>query len=198
MRILKRLGLVFLAVCAFSALAVSSASASPKFLSTVAGALLLASAGNFQKFHTKPGFVECEKLKLLPPGDTAPALESLLILVVVDYQKCTAFGTPALVTPVRYIIDANGLVTLEADIQITGATACHITVPAAKNQSLTTVNFDNNTANNGILLLATVKHITSSGTGGPGGICEYKEESEGEYFGTVHVTLHGGTIKWDP
>jgi len=196
MRIVKRLGLALVAVCAFSALAVSSASAHARFLFHPPGALLLASAGGTQTFHTVLGNIECTRLKLLPPGDVAPALESLSVLAIVDYEKCTAFGIAAVVHPVHYIIFANGLVRLASNAVILASTGCIVTVPAAKNQSLWTLKFHNNPANGGILILGNVEGITSSGVGGPAKLCEYSEEHEGKYTGTFHVTLEGGVIIW--
>lgn len=198
MRIAKRLGLVLVMVCAFSAMAVSSASASPTFLSHPLG-LLLASAGGAQKFKTQLGTIECSALKLLPP-DTTVALQALSILVVVDYEKCELplLSLGLVVHPVRYNIDANGLVTLENNVLILGTGNCVITVPAASNQSLQTVKFTNNAGNKGILLEAKVTKITSSGTGGPLNACVYATESVGTYEGEIHVKLDSGTIRWDP
>jgi hypothetical protein len=201
MRIVKRLGLVLVAVCAFSALAVSSASAAPTFLAHPPGGLLLASvtAGSKQVLKTAGGNIECTTLKLLPPGDTAPAtLQALRILVVIDYEKCTAFGLAAVVHPVHYLIDANGLVTLVNTVLVT-APSCTVTVPAEKNQSLNSVLFHNNPANRGILLLAHVSGVTSVGVGAA---CTYAEESNGIATGTIHITYDSsspiGVIRWDP
>jgi len=198
MRVAKQLGLVLLAVCAVSALAVSSASASPVFLSHPLG-LLLASAGNNQVFTAGGLTVECTALKLLPPGDTTRALTALAILVVVDYEKCTGpLALKLVVHPVRYLIDANGLVTLENTVLLLGPEECVITLPAASNQSLQTVKFENTPANKGVLLLSEVEGITASGQGGPGGFgCSFTEEHKAKYKGTIHVTVDGGLLKWD-
>jgi len=200
MRIVKRLGLVLVAAFAFSAMAVSCASAAPKFLAHPPKALILAFADNTQVFKTKPGNVECTALKLLSPGDVAPALEASSILVIVKYENCTAFGISATVHPVHFEIFANGLARIARDVKILAATGCEVTVPSASNQSLWTVKFDN-TSNNGILLLANVTKITSSGVGGLFGLCAYGSENEGTYVGTTHVKLDGpanGVIRWDP
>lgn len=197
MRIVKRLGLVLVAVCAMCAMAVSSAAASPTFLAHPPGKLLLASTGGTkQVLKTKVGNVECTAVKLLPPGDIAPTLVALNILVVVDYGNCKAFGIAATVHPVRYLIDANGLVKIENDVLVL-ALQCKVKVPAAKNQGLNSVSFHNNPANGGILLLANVTKVTSVGEG-PGEFCTYAEESEGTATGTIHITMHGGIIRWDP
>jgi hypothetical protein len=199
MRIVRRLGLVLVAACAFSAMAMSSASASPTFLAHPPGGLLLAKAGGKQVLKTKAGNVECTALKLLPPGDTAPAtLVSLSILAVVDYEKCTAFGLAAIVHPVRYLIDANGVVALENTVLVL-ALECTVTVPAAQNQSLRTVLFVNNPTTRGVLLISDVTGITSEGTGAA---CTYEKESNGTESGTIHVTYDSsspnGVIRWDP
>jgi hypothetical protein len=194
MRIVRRLGLVLIAACAFSAMAVSSASAAPLFLAHPPGGLLTAVASNTQILKTVAGNIECTSVKLLPPGDTAPAtLRSLSVLAVIDYEKCKAFGLAAVVHPVRYLIDANGLVTLENTVLVL-ALSCTVTIPAAKNQSLNTVKFVN-TANGGILLVAKVNGVTSSGTGSA---CTYAEEHEGVAEGNIIVTASAGVIRWDP
>lgn len=194
MRSVKRLSFVIVALCAFSALAVSSASAHPTFLAHPL-TLLLATADNTQSFFTPGGAltVECSKVKLSPP-DTTLALQFLSILVTANYENCeiVVLGITT-VHPVRYIIFANGLVRLDSDVKIL-APLCTITIPAAKNQSLKTVKFDNQ-PDGSVLLLANVKGITSSGAGAG---CPYGEESNGEYKGNVRVTAHGGVIRWDP
>jgi hypothetical protein len=201
MHIVKRLGVALLAVLALSAIAVSSASAAPQFLSHPVG-LLLASAGSNQVFVAAGLTVTCTALKLLPPGDTTTTLVALSLLVVVDYEKCTGtLGIGIRVHPVRYLIDANGTVTVESDILLLGPSECVITIPAASNQSLRTVKFEN-TINSGILLLAKVKNITASGVGGPLSACEISTTTA-TYEGTIHVGLDptsgtSGTIRWDP
>jgi hypothetical protein len=200
MRIVKRLGMVLVAACAFSALAVSSASAIPLFLAHTSKTLLLASAGSsIQKFVTQAGVVECTALKLVAPGDTTPALKSSTLLAIVKYEKCTAFGISATVDPVHFLFFANGLVRLLANATILAASGCVVTVPAASNQSLWTVKYENTQANGGILLLAAVRNITSSGVGGPGEprLCEYATESAGTYNGNTHIVADGGIILWE-
>jgi hypothetical protein len=203
MRIARLLGPAFAAACAISALAVPGASASPLFLSHPLG-LLLASGGGGQRFTIGGGTFECTSLKLLPPGDTTIALRALSLLLVVDYEKCVFFGGLSLTThPVRYRIDANGLASLENDLVMLGSEGCKITWPAAKNQSLTTVKFDNNTVKNILLLLLGITKITSRGEGGPIGLCEFAEESNTIYEGTIHLKLDGtasipNTLRWDP
>ena len=196
MRIAKRLGLVLLTVCAFSALAVSSASAAPKFLSHPAGALLSATAGNVQVFKTKAGSVECSALKLLPP-DTTPALEATHLLVVVDYEKCKVFGIlNATIHPARYLFAASGLVLLENTVLILAEQGCIITVLG--NQDLWTVKYTNNATNGSVLITSAVTGIKSFGVGGPESLCAYSEESVGTYTGSTVTKIAGGVIRWDP
>jgi len=198
MRILKRLGLLLIAVCAFSAFAVSSASAAPLFLAHPAGGLLLASADNTQLFKTPAGTVECTKLATIPP-DTQNNLRASLLLIGVQYSGCHAFGLKATVDPFRYIIHADGTVTIDSTVLILAEKECVVTVPAtAANQHLGTITFDNNNPNGTVLLLANVTGITSSGTGGPSGICEFASNNIGTYTGNVLVSEHGGSISWMP
>jgi hypothetical protein len=201
MRVVKQMGLALVAVLALSAIAVSSASASPVFLSHPLG-LLLASAGSNQILEAGGLKVTCTALKLLPPGDTTNALISLAILAVVDYEKCTGtLGIAIHVDPVRYLIDANGLVTLENTALLLGPEGCVITIPSGPNQSLKTIKIEN-TVNSGILLLAAVTGITASGVGGPLNACEFATVKNSTDTGTIHVSLDPtpgtlGTIKWD-
>jgi hypothetical protein len=190
----KRLMTIVAGALALSATYASSASAYPLFLAHPPGGLLLASAGGSQVFTTAAGGITCTALKLLPPGDTTPALRFLSLLVVVDYEKCKAFGLAAIFHPIRYRIDANGLVTQENTALILSL-SCTVTLPAERNQSLTAVLFDNNAANRGLLLLWHLGHVTSVGVGAA---CAYAEESNGIWEGTWHIVMHGGTLRWDP
>jgi hypothetical protein len=202
MHVIKRLGVALLAVLALSAIAVSSASAAPQFLSHPLG-LLLASAGSNQVLNAGGLTVTCTALKLLPPGDSTTALISLTILAVVDYEKCTGtLGIGIHVDPVVYLIDANGSVTLVNTALLLGPEGCVITIPSGPNQLLRTVKFEN-TVNSGILLLANVGGITASGVGGPLNACAFATVKNGTDTGTIHVSLDpasgtSGTIRWDP
>jgi hypothetical protein len=195
MRIFKRTGPAVLAAYAFSALAVSSASAAPLFLAHPPGGLLLAVAGGVQKFVTVAGSIECTVTKLIAPGDVAPVtLRSLSILLVVSYSGCKAFGLILTLHPFRYRIDANGLVTLENTVLgLAGAGTCTITMPAGQN--LHRFLFTNNATTRGILITNELTGFTSSGSGPS---CSYSEESNGVWTGTWHIVMHGGTLRWDP
>jgi hypothetical protein len=203
MRIARQIGLLLVAVCALSAVAVSSASAilGPLFLFHGTGGRLLASAGTTQELSIAGRIVQC---KALSAEGTIKALRALTILVTVRYTSCEipAAKAPAEIHPIQFLIDANGLVKLENNVLILapalGAPQCVITLPAAKNQGLNSVKFENTTANGGILLLSNVNKITGFGTGGGElKLCEFAEASEGTNTGTIHVTADGGLLKWD-
>lgn len=195
----ERCAFVLVAACAFGAAAVSSAYASPLFVSHPPG-LLLALARSNQFFASKLIAYECKAVKLLPPGDATVALRALSLLLVVDYERCTI--GPLLVLhfhPVRYVIDANGLISLATDVLILGEGECVISWLASKNQSLGKVSFFNN-PDGTVLLLASVKGVNSSGRGGPfpEKICEFPEQTDGVYSGRIRIEPRAGTIRWEP
>jgi hypothetical protein len=197
---IKRLGLGLVAAWVFSVVAVSSAFASPLFLSHPS-ALLLATAKSLQLFVTPSHQFECTALKLLPPGDTTVALRALSLLLVVEYEGCK-IGSLAVLSahPVRYLVDANGSVSMENNFLILGGNGCLIQYLASKNQSLGTMKFAN-LPNSSMLLSANVKLMTSEGVGGKLGICEFSEIGNGTYTGDISLTLDSnpfGTLRWDP
>jgi hypothetical protein len=111
MRVVKRIEVIFVAVLALGAVTASRTSALPVFLSHPLG-LLLASAGTNQILSLGGLTMTCTALKLLPFGDTTNALISLAILAIVEYEQCTGLlGLVFYFHPIRYLIDANGLVT---------------------------------------------------------------------------------------
>lgn len=191
MRTVKRLGLVLTTICVLSAVLASSASAaSSLFLSHGTGKIL--GHSNFQEFALAGAHIECTGLNVTQGATTA--LSFLAILVTVQYTECNE-GT-AIIHPMKYLIDANGLVRLEnTGVILIPAAACTITMPEIRNQSLTVVKFDNNPINKGLLLLWNLDEITSYGQG-PG--CEYFEVSKGTLKGTAHLTVDDGALKWDP
>lgn len=186
MRGIKKLGLALVAVCAFSAIAVSSASAS-RFLAHPPGELEGKALGN-QVFSTAAGNVICEGLKLL--SSSAASLESETQEVTVDYSTCKAFGKAATVTPVLYLFNANGWVDLLGTVKVK-ATLCTVTVFPAT--SLKTVKYKN--FGQSISVEGEVAGITSEGTETA---CKYAKESKGTYTGVADVSLvSGGLLKWD-
>jgi hypothetical protein len=192
MHVIKRLGVALLAVLALSAIAVSSASASPLFLSHSTGKLSAVANGP-QKLVTKGGTITCNALKLTEGASTL--LRALSLLVIIQYEECTAFKLSATITPVHYRLDANGLVVLEGDVTVSaGFGTCTATIPAAKNKSLNTVKYNNRTDGK-LLLLIEVTKVTSSAVG----TCAYEEESNGTATGHATASLvAGGVLRWDP
>ncbi len=196
MRSVRRLGLVLAAVCGVGVVVVSNAWALVSLFPLQP--LFLSHAPGF--FRNDVIAYECKSLKLLPPGDSTVSLRALSLLLVVDYEKCTI--GPLLVLhfhPVRYLIDAAGLISLENDVFILGNGECVISWLASKNQALGRVNFSNN-ADGSLLLTASIKGVTTSGQGGPfpEKICEYPEQTNGLYTGKIRIALEGGVIRWDP
>jgi hypothetical protein len=189
---IKRFRLLLLAVCAISALATSSASASV-FLAHPPGGvfpvLLLALQTGNQTFTVSSGTVTCTGLK---GHGIATTLSTLTQDLTIAYTGCTAFGLAAKVSPVSYRFRAdNGLVTLLNTVSIT-AVACTVTVPSTKNQSLQTVKYLN--VGREIILHSEVKGITSSGTGAA---CTFAEESAGKYTGSSLLIGDGAAVRWD-
>jgi len=190
MRIVKRMGLVLVAICACSALAAMTASAH-EFEASKTG-LLLAKADGVQVFNFKDGTVECKKLTghgfittLKPKTQTA----------TVSYTECsTAIGTVSEPINAEYEFSAENTVkilkTIKIGISFIGE--CNVTIPPQG--PLDKVTYDNNTSAGDILLLAHVLSIKSSATGS---ICEnYTNDTTGLYIGKALVQLDGGTIKW--
>jgi hypothetical protein len=190
MRIVKRMGPVLVAVCAFCAFAVSSASAS-LFLAHPPG-LLLAKLVQTQVFHVGPaGNVECTGLA---GHGIAATLAALTQEITVSYTSCRAFGLAAKITTVKYLFSAdNGLVQLLNTVSIT-ATGCTVTVLSDKNQSLQTVKYLN--IGREIIVDPEVVGIRSSGTGAA---CTYSEVGGGTYVGqSLVIADTPGVVRWDP
>jgi len=185
--------MVVAAICAMSAMAAASASAAPKFLFHGSGPLL-ASAGGTQTLTTAAGKVECTALKLAE--NPTVTLEAASVDVVVEYEKCKAFGLAASVSLVHYRIFANGTANLQTNATVTaGGGTCVVTVPSTKNQNLHTLKYHNTVGGPGVLVLVNVVGVTSSGAGSA---CPYAEESVGTEVGTLHLSYTGGVVRWDP
>ncbi len=188
MRILKRLGLVLVAVCAFSAMAVSSASAAlPRFLAHPPGPLS-AKALTTQVLRAGGKTVECEAVSLT--NTSATALVAEVQEVTLNYKECTAFGiAEANITPALYDIHANGEVDLLNTVIIT-APLCEAKV-FPKN-GLKEVLFRN--LHGGISITAHVNGIEAEGKGLG---CNFAKENKAVYEGTTDVWLtNGGTLLW--
>ena len=188
MRIAKRLSLVLVAVCAFSAMAVSSASAAlPRFLVHTPGSLL-AKTLTIQTFTTAAGKVICEAVKLLNTA-TGSALVQESLHATVDYEKCTAFGLKANVTPVLYLFHANQTVDLLNEVSIT-AIGCEVKVfPKNALGPLLYRNLQG--------AISITSHTVGIDSEGKGVACPYAREQNGTYVGVTDVWLHSGSpIIW--
>jgi hypothetical protein len=210
MRIARQIGLLLVTVCALGAMAVSSASAGqPLFLFHGTGKILggnTTGTGAANQVLSVHGLkVECESLSA---EATIKALRALNILLTARFTNCTlpAIGAPATVHPVLFLVDANGLVKLENNATVLvpalGEPLCVITLPAATNQSLLSVKFENTTAGSSVLLLSSVNNIHANGVGGGATkACEFAEEGGGTFTGSaLHLKADnaGGLFKWDP
>jgi hypothetical protein len=163
-----------------------------RFLSHGTGKLL-ATADSALLFTAAFGNVECGGLQLAEGAVTL--LSSKSLLVAIKYEKCTFFGGAATYHPFRYLINADGTVSLENTVFIlVPAFGCTITLPSAGNQSLKGIKFDNKT--NGVLLLLwQISGITSSGVGAG---CAYEAESNGAFVNTMQISRGSGVLRWDP
>jgi hypothetical protein len=185
MRRIKYVGLALVAVFAMSVVASASAH---EFEASAPGNLT-SKVLQTQTFHTAAGNVECSALHLT--GGSVTQLKTGKQEATVQYTGCKAFGLAATISPALYLFDAEGSVKVLKTITIT-AVGCTVTVPSAKNTSLTTIVYKNASGGQ-ITLEPSVKNITSSGTGSA---CTYAEESLGTYTGTSDVGLVGGTLTW--
>jgi hypothetical protein len=203
MRIARQIGLLLVAVCALSAVAVSSASAAqPLFLFHGTGGKLLGSGSGLQTLVVGEATIECTTVSA---EGAITALRALNILITARYTNCksTAFGAaPVTIHPAQFLIDANGLVKLENTVRVLinlgEEPLCVITLPAATNQGLNSVKIENTPANKGILILSNVTKISAFGTGGGATkLCEFPERHDATNTGSLHIVADGGLLKWD-
>jgi hypothetical protein len=160
---------------------------SSKFKFTTSGKLV-AKALSTQVLTTSAGKVECTGLSAAE--GTSGSVSATELTITVQYTGCTAFGLAATVSPAQYTLTSSGFVSLQSTVTIK-ATGCSVTVPSAKNKSLKLARYDNIPQQ--ILVLPTVRGITSSGTGAA---CTYAEESEGLLEGRADIGIQGGTLEW--
>jgi len=132
--------------------------------------------------------IECTGASLI--GGAVKTTKSLSITSTTQFEKCKAFGLAATVSLVKATSTADGSVSLLQTVTVT-ATGCTATFPSAKNQGLSTITYRN--TNKEIEKLASIKNITSSGTGAS---CTYAEESSGTFKGDALVGLVSGTLEW--
>ena len=183
MRNVRRLGLVLVAVCAFGALAVSSATAHPEFLSSAVGGQLTGKLIQTQVFNTKFGNVECTALTV--SGETI-ALRSLEQHVTVHYSKCTAFGVTATITPALYLFLSLNAVHVVRPITVT-ASGCTLTV---KPQTVGAILY----SSKGTELIITPE-VTNIAYEGVGSLCSGSAKT-GTYKGQSLLSLPGGEVSW--
>ena len=196
MRLVKVLGAVLVVVLAFSAVAVSSASAS-SFIGSNTGLLSIKGDGG-QLFVTPVGGIFCTTLT---GHGFVTATIQLSQLATVLYSGCTTpIGTVDQPIPARYLFLADGgLVHVEAPIVITiliTGLACTVTVPPQG--GLETSAFDNElitAARKAVLVLGTVSNIESSDVGA---VCpvKYTSNKTGKYTGNALVEEVGGSVEW--
>jgi hypothetical protein len=184
---LKKFGVLFVVVFAFSAVAVANASAAPEFTASAAGTLSGTQTSN-QVFTTNGGTVTCTKASTT--GNVATtALEQE---VTVNYSGCTAFGFASVtISPATYNLHANGTVDILNTITISVPLGgCTVTVGPQKGKG--TVTYTNGTSD--ITESSNVTGIVYTTTGG---ICG-SGGSNGVYKGSNTVTrVGGGFLKWD-
>lgn len=183
MRIVKQLGLGLVTVCAFCALAVSSAAAHPEFLASAIKATLTGKATQPQKFNTNFGLIECSALTL--SGETT-ALRSLEQEVTVNYKSCKAFGLAATVSPALYRFLSLGSVHILSTILIS-ATGCDLHVLP---QTVSTILYAN--VGSEIIVTPDVSGIAYEGLGTA---CS-GNGTNGTYEGKSLLISPGNTISW--
>ena len=115
------------------------------------------------------------------------------------YSSCTAAGgaVGAEVTPVEYLVSADGSVAVDKPIVITiPELGCSLKINnGPPNNNLRLILYLNEPK--AILAHVEVKGINSLSSGGLCGEAGV-EKTEGTYRGLFLVSVHGGSIQWDP
>jgi hypothetical protein len=187
MRVVRKTGLVLVAVCVMGFALSASASAS-MFSSTEAGKIT-AKALETQTFTTSAGVVTCTTVAA--SGEVGRLSED--VHVTIHYSGCKAFGLAATVSLALYLFLASGEVHIVNPITVNaGAGSCLVLVPP---QLDWTVKYSNQAA--GVILTPEVKGIkyTTEGNG-----CAVKGTfANGEYKGKSLVSLANGIgiVKWE-
>lgn len=186
-------GIALAAICIMALAFAATANAESMFSSTEVGALS-AKALQTQKFNTDEGLVECTGLHATE-GEAQRL--SVHIRITVQYTGCKAFGLTATVSPALYLFLALiGRVHLRASVTINaGAGQCIVTVPSSKNQSLSTVKYENSGKN--IVLTPEVTNISYEAAGA--GCAAPGTFGDGTYEGKSVGGLANGTgsVRWD-
>lgn len=193
MRRIKVLALAVMALCVFGAFSASNALAEETLLFEATGmGKLLSHAVNNQAFKTAAGTVECEGLKQTA-GEAG--LKTHLILAVIEYEKCTAFGfVVAKISLADYLFHTNGKVSVDKLIKIEVPSDFNCEISVSVQKELGTVVYNNinpGTGKGDVEVLANVTGIKSKGANG----CAYAEEKAGTYTGNSLVELPGFEIK---
>lgn len=194
MRSLKTFAALAVAVCAFSALGVASASAA-QFTASATGELV-GRALNTQEFTTNGGVIKCTKAHTTGKINATASLEQH---VTVEYSECTGpLGVKAEVSPATYLFTSNGTVHIKNTITVKmPGLGCSVTVGE---QTVEEVTFDNVKNAKGehtgkMIETSNVSGITYTSSGGLCGASgingTYKGDSEVERVG-------GGTVTFDP
>ncbi len=179
-----------------------SASASEFLYTGPLPGLILVLNDNVQIFKPAPGTFQVECRHFAGHGIlSATRMSEAEQIVTGSYSKCEITGgSKATITPVEYLIGANGTVSVLNTIVITAGSPgnCSIKVnPGASNSNLSKILFLNNPGGD-LLLHVEVTGIHSTASNGLCGETGV-EKTEGSYFGLLLVWADkGGTIKWDP
>lgn len=187
MRSIKMMGMTIVAVLAFAAVGVASASAA-EFQASAEGLALKGEATSAEQvFKTGSGTVECATAT---PSGATEALKATEQKVKVEYGSCKAFGASSVtVSPAEYDFNANGTVKIENDIVISVKSilgSCTVTVGP---QDVGSVSYNN--VGKGIEEESNVTGIEYTSSGG---VCG-SSGTEGTYAGSAFVEAEGGTIE---
>ncbi len=184
LRIVRIIGTTLVAMLAISGVA------SAHFFEAEKAGSITRVANALQSFHQSEGGLEVACKKDLVLSATAVAGKQLHQLATIGYDECEAVGVgAATVSNAQYLFSADNLVKLENTVVITAPLGCVITI---KPQDLTGITYDN--SGKGIVILPSVKGISSVGEGGLG-LCK-ATSSNGTYSGSTQVESAGQTIKW--
>ena len=194
------------ALVAMLVLGVFSAGSASAYLFLWTGplpALILILNDNNQIFQPVPGAgaftVTCRHFRGHGIASNGIWMNATEITISGVYSKCEATGGLNVnITPVEYLIGANGLVGIVGKpivLTIPGA-GCSLKINnGGANASLFLLLYLNQPSGD-ILVHAEVGGIHSKGSGGACGEAGV-ENTEGTYVGLFLVSIHGGTIKWD-
>ena len=140
---------------------------------------------NQQVFTTGAGTIECSKAVT---SGTIASLETKDQVSSVAYSTCSAFGAEAEVSTAKYDFNAEGTVTIKAEVDIkVPSLSCELKFPAQG--PLTKVTYTKGGAKLEVKLAAG--GIKSNG----GGLCP--GGTTGTYNGIELNEVAGGTLKWE-